>query len=206
MNELIERLAALFSSNNDGPLVLPAAARDIDDADFPTGHQHASEKESLQDAWLVHLARKHEWDAQMGKYAPISSGGSKLGSVPLLDLGRLGNLVRRKIFTKSVVACERQQIALQFADMNDKEEVEDEEYIMVYIQVPGVRESVDFRGPYNYPFLERPLDKERDVYATFELVFNVKELTVAVPDDWEVSEKMDALVKQRERIKRQDEF
>ena len=185
--------------------MIPAAARDIDDDEFPTGHQHAAERECLQDAWLVHLARKYEWDAQMGEYAPIGSGGSKLGTVPLIDTGRLGNLVRRKIFTKSVVALEREQSAAQPLAAELADELEDEEFIMVYVSVAS-DDDVEFRVPYNYPFLARPLDKQRDVYATFELVFNIKELTVAVPDDWEVSEKMDALVQQRERIKREDEF
>lgn len=207
MDALIDLFKGLFSNAEHSPFLMPMATRDISDDEFPTEHTKRDPEIVTDDRWLVHLARKNEWNSQMGEYAPISGGGVKRSSVPLIDLERIGNLVRRTIFTKSVVAAEREKSRAEFGGVASEDavdELEDEEYIMVYLPTPDP-DDLEWKGAYKYPHLNRPLHKERDLYAPFELVFNIEELTLAVPADWEITEKINTLQNERERIKRQDD-
>jgi len=157
--------------------------------------------------YLVHIADKRQWEAQLGEYAPLSSGGAPLERVQLVDYDRLGNLVRRKYFTRSVVLQERERNFNEASLDNDahlKTQIEDEENVMVLVPVDTA--GVEFVGPLNWPVLTRRLDRDKDRFVVDSLVFDIESLEVAMPEDWEVAAGLEKQQRERDAVKKQDQF
>ena len=153
----------------------------IDDDEFPIEPFERAKKSS--DKWLVHIADKNEWNSQLGEYSPLSPTGGKQKEVEVFDLVRLGNHVRSKIFTKTMASRHR---ALMFGISNttkdpDFHKVRDPEHILVFIRADT--DGIEWRPPLEYPFLNRPLDRNKDEYAIFALKFDIEKLAPFIPDD-----------------------
>lgn len=177
----------------------------ITDEEFPT-EKTAREKDDIleNDKWLIHIAKKDQWKAMMGEYAPIIDSGSKSNEVRFFDMQRLGNHIRAEVFTKAIVSHERGvMFDAETLDNKPSPQVLSDEFVMVYVPVETKGIVFDQMG---YPKLSRPLDKEKDAWVVSDLVFDVEQLSPAIEEDWQIEEQFANQRRQREKLRRQDEF